>query len=521
MRRVFMHPWGPAVFAAVLGAVYLLWSPRSADMAAHAFRSWLWEQDGFAVWNAQWYGGHHVLGYSLLFSPLAAVFGAGLVGVVAGVASTALFGSAVRRRVSRAAAAAAASWLFATAVMSHVVIGRMPFTLGLAFGIGAWLCADRARLVPAGGLALLSVWSSPVAGCFLALAAAARWLHGERAPAVALAAPAVVGGAVLAMLFPEGGSDRFVASAFWPMLALSVAVLALIDPRRSALRFGVLLYLALLIASFAIPNPLGQNTLRYGVTLGPPLLILAARPPSALALRAGLVGVIAALLYLQWLPAIRAVSEARGDPSVRAAFHAEALRLLDRSVSPGERVEVPLTRNHWEAAYLAPHIPLARGWERQLDRKVNPIFYERRLTPRRYQRWLRRTGVRWVALPYAPLDVTAKAEARLLRRGLPYLKPVYRSGHWTIWRVTGMPPPPRLTRTGPEGFELPAARPGTVRVPERHTQYWTVVRGDACVRPTDDGFTEVLVRRAGTVRVQARMSLSGALRRSSHCERGG
>ena len=34
----------------------------------------------------------------------------------------------------------------------------------------------------------------------------------------------------MALLFPEGGDDRFVATAFWPMLAVSVAAAALLAP---------------------------------------------------------------------------------------------------------------------------------------------------------------------------------------------------------------------------------------------------------------------------------------------------
>ena len=47
-------------------------------------------------------------------------------------------------------------------------------------------------------------------------------------------------------------------------------------------------------------------------------------------------------------------------------------------VRPGERVEVAFTHNHWEAAHLATSVPLARGWERQLDEKANPLFYDGR-----------------------------------------------------------------------------------------------------------------------------------------------
>ena len=73
-------------------------------------------------------------------------------------------------------------------------------------------------------------------------------------------------------------------------------------------------------------------------------------------------------------------------------------------------------------------MPLARGWERQLDEKANPLFYDGRpLTPERYHRWLRESAVRWVALPDAPLDYSAEAEARLLERGLPYLRLAHES----------------------------------------------------------------------------------------------
>ena len=82
MRRALLHPLAPTLGCAVLCVAYLLASPATADMAAHSYRAWLFEHEGMTVWNAQWYGGHHVLGYSLLFAPLAATFGPAFVGVV-------------------------------------------------------------------------------------------------------------------------------------------------------------------------------------------------------------------------------------------------------------------------------------------------------------------------------------------------------------------------------------------------------------------------------------------------------
>jgi hypothetical protein len=531
VRRDLSHPLVPTLAAAALGVAYLIAAPETADMAAHTYRTWLWHQVGFATWNAQWYGGHHMAGYSLLYPPLAALAGTRLVGVVAAVAAVGLFAVLARRMAPSPAGGALAAWLFLGGVMSNVVIGRMPFTLGIALAVGAWACARRSRLAAA-VLSLASVWASPVAGVFLCVAAVAM-LAGARPPddarrvpadwrtALALGGPAVVGGLAMAVLFPEGGSDHFVGTAFWPMLLVCLGALALVDPTRRTAIWAAGIYVAILVAAFAIPNSLGQNALRPGVVLGPALLVLFARPRAP---RLALVGIAVALLYLQWLPAVRAVEEARGDPSTRAAFHDEVLRFLEPRAQPGERLEVPLTRNHWEAAYLARDYPLARGWHRQLDRKVNPLFYDRDhpLTAARYERWLRDNAVRWVALPAAPLDFSAKAEQQLLVGGLPFLKPLHASADWRIWEVRDPEPPvsgaARLTAAGADGFDLEATRPGPVIVRQHGTPYWTVADGDGCVsEDRETGWTRVDVRRAGMVRVRARFSASGALRREPRC----
>ena len=528
-RRDLSHPLVPTLAAAALGVAYLIAAPETADMAAHTYRTWLWHQVGFATWNAQWYGGHHMAGYSLLYPPLAAVAGTRLVGVVAGVVAVGLFAMIARRMAPTRFAGTLAAWLFLGGVMSNVVIGRMPFTLGIALAVGAWACASRSRAAAA-LLSLASVWASPVAGVFLCVAAVAMLagarLRGdaERADwltALALGAPAVLGGLAMAALFPEGGSDHFVGTAFWPMLLVCLGALALVDPTRRTALWAAAIYVAILVAAFAIPNSLGQNALRPGVVLGPALLVLFARPRAP---RVAIAVIAVALLYLQWLPAVRAVEEARGDPSTHAVFHAEVLDFLHDRARPGERLEVPLTRNHWEATYLAQDYPLARGWHRQLDRKVNPLFYDedQPLTPALYERWLRKNAVRWVALPNAPLDFSATAERQLLLDGLPFLEPVHSSPRWRIWEVRDPEPPvsgaARLTAAGADGFDLEATKPGPVLVRQHGTPYWTVADGDGCVsEDRATGWTRVDVRRAGMIRVRARFSASGALREEPRC----
>src|SRR6476469_7393760 len=114
MRRAFEHPLAPALGCALGCLIYLIAHPPTADMAAHSYRAWLFQHEGLTPWNAQWYGGHHVLGYSLLFVPLA------------------------RAAARTPGTASAASWLFCAGVLSNVAIGRMPFLLGIALGLGAW-----------------------------------------------------------------------------------------------------------------------------------------------------------------------------------------------------------------------------------------------------------------------------------------------------------------------------------------------------------------------------------------------
>src|SRR3954454_5161421 len=508
MRRAFEHPLAPALGCALVCVGYLLAQPATADMAAHSYRAWLFQHEGLTVWNAQWYGGHHVLGYSLLFAPLAAAIGPAYVGVISAVAAVALFSPFARASAPTPTAGAVAAWLLTAGVLSNVLIGRMPFLLGIALTVAAWSAGRSQHRVLSGFLALCAMLASPVAGVFLLLGAAAELIaDGPKAlpQALWLGVPCLAGGIGLYLLFPEGGTDRFTATAFWPMLVISAAGVALLAPGRRTLWAGGLLYLGVLIAAFAVPSPFGQNALRLGVLAGPSVLVLAHRkrvPVLALAV----VGV--GLLYLQWLPAVRAVAEAHGDPSTRLAFQAEARDFLAAHAKPGERVEVPLTMNHWEAADLAKVVPLARGWERQLDQKANPIFYDgEQLTASKYHDWLRENAVKYVALPAAPLDYSARQEAVLLEHGARFLKPVYRSPRWRIWAVVGTDPPAsngaKLLAVGPNWFMVDAGKPTVVRY--RYTPYWSA--NNACVSRAADGWTRVQPEEPGVVIVQARFGL--------------
>ena len=115
------------------------------------------------------------------------------------------------------------------------------------------------------------------------------------------------------------------------------------------------------------------------------------------------------------------------------------LSYLTENQVPLGRVEIPFTRDHWEAKYVAEKVPLARGWDRQIDLSRNAVLYAP-LTAASYHTWLYENAVRFVALPDAPLDQGGQAEKALLKHPPSYLRSVYTDNQWHIWAVVGAAP---------------------------------------------------------------------------------
>jgi hypothetical protein len=498
---------------AALGAVaYLLADPPSADLAAQEYRAGLVHGLLPGIWDNGWYAGHHTPAYSVLFPSLGAALGVRLAGALAAVAAAALFARLAQKRWAPGPARAAGLW-FALATVATLMTGRLTFLLGIAIALAALLAL--ARPAAAAALAVLTTLASPVAGLFLALAAVAWGLATPaRRGTAALVAAAALGPAVaLAALFPEGGSEPFVASAFWPALAGTVLVGALLPARERALRIGAGLYALGAVAAFAFATPLGGNVTRLGALVAGPVVLgaLGGRLRPAL-----LVALALPLAYWPLYPAVRDVARAAGDPSTAAAYHAPLVRYL--ASRPGAfRLEIPFTENHWEAAHVAPHVALARGWERQLDRRYGALFYDGTLDAATYRAWLDEHAVAYVALLDVPLDYAARDEARLVQRGLPYLHQVWHDAHWRVFAVRDPAPLVAGAARGPialsdGGFELRARRAGSALVRVRHTRWWRVTEGRACVERGAGGMTRLRVMAPGTVRVQARLTGSACRR---------
>ena len=533
---------------AVLGLAYVIVAPPSTDLAAAAYRSDLFSRVGFTLWDNSWYGGHHLPAYSVLAPALGAWLGPQLVAALSAVAASALFALLIDGRFPPRVTRIAALW-FALGVSVELLSNRIPFDLGLALGLAALLAArvPRGRYALRGlalVLAVLCALASPVAGAFLALAFLAWALAGPaRSWPIVLTLTALAPIALLALAFPEGGSQPFVASAFYPALGAVLVIAALslrvgreqadgpLEERPRVLLIGTLLYAAALLGAFLIPTAVGGNADRLGALFAGPLAacVLMPRRPRLLLLLAPL------LLYWQVKAPITDNASAASDPAVHASYYKPLLAEL-RMLGVGygspptrpARVEIVPTRNHWEARWVAPHVMLARGWERQLDQDRNALFYDESrtpLTPMRYRAWLSEEAISYVALSDGPLDYSGKAEAKLLRGGrLSYLREIWRSTHWRLFAVLGATrlaqAPAVLTSAGTDSFTLSEPRPGSTIVRIRFTPYWAVLGGNGCVRKAPGGWTEVQARAAGSLHVGIDFSLMRIFDHGPRCSRG-
>lgn len=498
----------PVAVAIAAAVAYLVVSPPSADLAAQAYRAELFDRVGFTLWDNGWFSGHHMPGYSLLFPPLGALLGPRLVGALAATAAAALFAHLSLSHWGHRALPGAV-W-FAGGTGALLLTGRMTYTLGVALGLAALVLVKHEKPRAAAATAALSTLASPVAGVFVALAVTAWGLTGpkqNRTKATGIAAAALAPALVLAALFPEGGDQPFIASAFWPVLAGIAIVGAVLPGEERTLKAGAALYAIACLGAFLIASPLGGNVARLGELTAGPLAacVLSGRTNPRL-----LAAVALPLMAWQLSAPVREVVRATGDPSTKAAYYDGPRAFLQtRPDAGGFRVEVPFTLNHWETAHLADDVPLARGWERQLDRRLNPLFYDGRLTENRYKAWLHHNGVRYIALPDARLDASGEQEAALIRTKPNWLTPVWNDAHWQVFRVAGanslVDGLDADVRLQPDGFTLRARRAGTALVRVNHTRWWSVEAGSACVSKAANGMTRVVTQGPGIVRITARM----------------
>ena len=478
----------------MLGGLHLLLRPRTGtDIAAQIARASFAEAHPFTPVDLSWYSGVHPYGYSLLAPYVMAFVGIGLTGWLAAVAAAVLLGRLLRG-TAHPVAGSALGGLFAVA---NVVSGRTSFALGAVAALAA--LALLPRRVPAAVAAVLSGLLSPVAAAFLGLAAAVLVL--KRLPGgwtLGLAASIPVG--VLAVLFPSGGVQPYEAASA-PYAVVAGLVLAALT-HSPVLRLGGLLYALAAGLLVLLSDPFGSNILRLGLLLAAPLVVATATEHWRL-----VAPVAAALVLWQVQPPYADLRAARPPSFVELN---RALVELDV-----KRVEVVPLRDHGEAAFVAPVVPLARGWSRQIDTARNPLFYDGGLAADEYEEWLRDNGVDAVALgPSARADSGGQAERALLLIGsVPGLARAWSNESWTVWRylpgrsIAALPA--QVVDTDRTTVTVRSEVPAEVELKVRWSR-WLSVEGPACVR-RDGGGTRLRFLEPGTAVV------GSSLRPTGHC----
>ncbi|WFF06410.1 hypothetical protein O7622_25715 [Micromonospora sp. WMMD1076] len=555
-----------AVSALVLAVLYLTLPATGSDLSAQVARAGFFAEHGAALVDLRWYGGVHPWGYSLVSPPLMALLGVRVTGALALLASATAFAALlVRTRVPRPLLG---SLVGVVTIAGNLVSGRVTYALGVAFGLAALLAltvpARRTRLaagapagpggavagaagsatepagpggaaagpagpgaagggrsvgaaVAAAAAALLASAASPVAGLFVGLAGVALLLTRRYADGLLLAVPAAVPLAVTGLLFGEGGWMNISTADTVHAVVTSLVVAALVAYRP--VRVGALLSAAGVLASALLHTPVGLNATRLVVMFALPVLAAAATLPAPLSdrLRAagrrskvvGAVGLAALLAVVCWWqpPVVTADLRSADDPTADPAYFAPLRAELARRGLTG-RVEVPPTRNYWEAAHMGD-VPLARGWLRQADIDRNALFFTTvpgadgtgiPLTPITYRDWLADNAVQYVAVPDAEFSWVGASEAKLVEAGQPYLTEVWSDRHWKLYAVAEPTPlvgaPGELVRQDGASITFRASAAGPVPVRVRHDRWLTASNG-ATVTPSGR-WTTVTVPRKGT-----------------------
>lgn len=493
-----------ALLAAVAIASSARWGP---DWPAQEFRAWSAAHNGLTVWTNRWYSGQALPGYSVIYPVIAAILGAALTGLVAVVAgAVGAFHLAPPDSVRRRAGYKASVCLVLGA---DLLIGQVPYLVGVAAGVWAMVMIRSDHRVAAGALAAVCSLASPLAGAFVVMAIPAVALEYRVRRALPLSG-ALAGIVVSSVLGGGGGPFPFTSVAFiWALLFAGVCVAATSD--RSIRLFGIG-YGALAVALFLVPNPIGGNLDRLGQLVALPL-VWHVWPRLRLRLRRPAVAVALVALATTWMcwPAVTSIGRGAADPSQSRAYYAGLLHYLRGQDETAGRLEVAFTREHWEAMFVASAFPIARGWERQTDLSVNSALY-RPLTADIYRHWLDDNAVSLVALPTAPIDFGGRAEATLLRHPPPYLVPAWHDAHWQIWSVASPHPivtgPATMRHLGTASFELAFTRAGTATVRIRTDTMWSVTQGTGCVITDNSKWLRIHTNRPGPLLISARIRLA-------------
>ncbi|MBZ6201946.1 hypothetical protein KVH17_19820 [Streptomyces olivaceus] len=501
--------------------LYVVWwaflATGGGDLAAQQAWADFASRHGGSAYGLFWYGGMHTANYSVISPYLMALVGVRTVTVVSGLAASWLAAvlfvrAGVRRPVWPALLASLALWC-------DVASGRTTFALGVAFALAACVPLVRERrLYLAAGYAALATLASPVAGLFLAVVGAAFLLVRDwRRALVLLIPPAAVVG-LTTLFFPFTGEQPMPGARIWPPVVLGLAVIVLAPRTWRVARWSGAVYACGTVLTYLVASPVGTNVERFAELFAPAVLLAAllSGPPARTAaqsrrlLSRGLTGLLAvAVVYSAGWVGKKTVDDLRVS-TVVPAWAAETdgvVRALDGLGADRTRVEVVPARNHREAARLAPHLNLARGWNRQLDVERARLFYDGSFSAATYREWLDHWAVGFVVLPLGRPDGPAEAEAALVRDSAQrpeWLEPVWQDAHWRVYRVRDAVPlvsaPGTVVDATGADLVLRVDRPGDVTVRVAWSPW---LRSDGGCLAQEGEFTRLTVPAPGEYRLSS------------------
>lgn len=501
----------PFVPAYAVWGVFL--ATGGGDLAAQEAWAEFASQHGGSAYGLFWYGGMHTASYSVLSPYLMAAFGVRTVSIVSGLAASWLTAlliarTGLRRPVGPALLASLMLWC-------NIASGRTTFALGVALGLAACVLLTGGRRVapeagPAGALAAvcaaLATMASPVAGLFLAVLGAGLLFVRDWGRALALLAPPGVVVGATTLLFPFSGEQLMPFARILPPALLGLTVVALAPRAWRVVRGSGGVYAAGTVLVYLVPSPIGTNIERFAALFAPAALLAALRAtPRLTRLRRDAL-ILAVVLAVGWMG-----SKTVADLAVTTTVPAWAsdthglVRALQRLGADRTRVEVIPARDHREAAVLAPHVNMARGWNRQLDVERARLFYDGTFSAATYRAWLDHWAVGFVVLPLGEPDGYARDEARLVRDRPPdWLELVWHDAHWRVYRVRGAVPlvsaPASVLRTTSADVDVHVPRPGAVTV---RIAYSPWLRADGGCLTRHGEFTRLTAPAPGEYRISS------------------
>jgi hypothetical protein len=282
--------------------------------------------------------------------------------------------------------------------------------------------------------------------------------------AAALIVPSLITVGITSVLFGDGGHQPFSFLDCLKSLAALAIVLIVVPRRCHPIRLGAGIGMLMVVVAFAIPTPVGSNATRLSLLFALPIVASFIHWRNRVLTVAALVGV----LLLQMPVGISTIAST-GRDSGYSSYYSPVIDAIHARGRLTGRVEVPEMAGHWDSVYLARSVPLARGWLRQTDVRLNDaVFYKQKPTIQSYRSFLTDNAIQYVAVPDAELTGFGDEEIDLIATDLPYLIPVWHNAHWTMYEVSPFYPlvdsPARVLSQSPNAIVVAATAHQRLRI---------------------------------------------------------